>query len=607
MCGIIGAVSQRNVTTILIECLHRLEYRGYDSAGIAIYNAKQGLQRQRAVGKIDKLSNALKTNPLFGNIGIAHTRWATHGAPTENNAHPHISNDTIALVHNGIIENFYELRDELKSAGYIFNSDTDTETIAHSIHRYCDSGCDFLTAVQQTVKKLSGGYALAIMHSKEPDKIIVVRSGSPIVIGLGIEENFIASDTIALLPVTRQFIYLEEGDIAVIERTAVTIYNANLQIVTRPIKSSEITNDSTDRGIYRHYMQKEIFEQPIAIADTILERLTDNHVIAEAFGNNAKEIFAKTKCIQIVACGSSYHAALTGRYWIENFAGIPCKVEVASELRYRNVAIEPNTLLVTMSQSGETADTLAALRQSKSLPYIANLTICNVPESSLVRESDLVFMTRAGPEVGVATTKAFTAQLVGLLMLTLALRKTPAAIEADLVKQLKTLPHLIEQVLALDNKIMQIAEYIAPKNNVFFLGRGINYPIAMEGSLKLKEISYIHAEAYPAGELKHGPLALIDKNVPVIVIVSNDELLEKIKSNLYEISARGGELVIFTDNNVNLPNRPDWIVLRLPALHPIIAPIIYTIPLQLLSYHVAILRGTDVDRPRNLAKSVTVE
>lgn len=607
MCGIVGAIAQRNVSAILLECLRRLEYRGYDSAGIAVFNEKQGLIRARAAGKIDVLASRLKTNPQVGNIGIAHTRWATHGEPTEDNAHPHISRKKIALVHNGIIENYQELRNELLEQGYKFYSETDTEVIAHYIHFFCEQGCDFLSSVYKTTKKLNGAFALAIMHSDHPEKIIAVRSGSPLVIGLGIEENFLASDALALLPVTNQFIYLEEGDIAEVERNKVNILNSNLQPVIRESKISKLTQDAADRGHWRHFMQKEIFEQPTALADTLEGRLNDDAIFIESFGNHAKKIFNKIKRLQIVACGSSYHAALAGRYWVEQHAGIPCKVEIASEIRYRQAVIEPDTLFVTISQSGETADTLAALRQAKQLPYAGTLAICNVPESSLVRESDLVFMTRAGVEIGVATTKAFSTQLVAMLILAIALGKNSPKPINEITKQLKHLPYLVEQALTLDNQIKIIAEKFVTKHHTFFLGRGINYPIAMEGALKMKEISYIHAEAYPAGELKHGPLALIDKDMLIVVIAPNDELLEKLKSNLHEVRARGGELIIFADEEAHIQEKPGWTVLPMPKAAAAIAPIVYNIPLQLLAYHVAVLKGTDVDRPRNLAKSVTVE
>lgn len=610
MCGIVGAIANRNISVTLLECLRRLEYRGYDSAGIVVFNPNTGLQRLRAAGKIDILGHELESTPLVGSIGIAHTRWATHGEPTENNAHPHISRGTIALVHNGIIENFQEIREKLKMKGYQFHTETDTEVIAHSIHSFCSEGADFLTAVHKTVKELKGAFALAIMHRDYPEKIIAVRSGSPLVIGFGDNENFLASDSLALLPITNKFVYLEEGDIAEIERANVNIYNADLQKVTRSIKISNIKQDAADIGKWNHFMQKEIFEQPAALSDCIEGRLSNLGVFVESFGNHAKEIFNKINKLQIVACGSSYHAALVGKYWLEKIARISCQVEVASEARSRTPVVESNTLFVSISQSGETADTLAALRQAKNLPYVGTLAICNVPESSLVRESDLVFMTRAGIEVGVATTKAFSTQLVGLLFLALALKKTfnpKTELEHEFIKQLKHLPSIIKHVLSLDQQIKSLAERFTDKQHAFFLGRGANYPIAMEGALKMKEISYIHAESYPAGELKHGPLALIDKNMLIVVIAPNDELIEKLKSNLHEVRARNGELIIFTDESTGINAQSGWSVLKLPKISPEIAPIVYNIPLQLLAYHAAVFKGTDVDRPRNLAKSVTVE
>ncbi len=610
MCGIVGAISERNIATILIECLKRLEYRGYDSAGIATLDNKHRLECLRSVGKIANLAAALKAEPLVGHIGIAHTRWATHGAPTTYNAHPHLSRDTIAVVHNGIIENYEELRDELIKKGFKFKSDTDTEVIAHMIYHYLQKGENFLAAIHKTVKELTGAYALAIINTQEPDKVIAVRSGSPVVIGLGINENFLASDTIALLPVTNSFIFLEEGDIAVIERAHVQIYNSKLKPVKRKIKSSEMSADNIDKGTYRHFMQKEMFEQPRALADTIQERLLAKEIPAEIFGNDAKKIFSKVTKIQITACGSSFHAALTGKYWLEKIAGIPCAVEIASEFRYRQTVTEPGTMFVTISQSGETADTLAALRKAKKLPFVTTLTICNAPESSLVRESDLSFITRAGIEIGVATTKAFTAQLTALLMLAVSLGKYQnlgLKTIQSIVKQLKHLPLLAEQVLSLDHKISEIAKLLENSHSAFYLARGGSYPIALEGALKIKEISYIHAEAYPAGELKHGALALIDHGTPVVVVAPHDNLYEKLYSNLQEVRARGGEIIIFTDKPLHLKNQPNWHVCQMPKVAAEIAPIIYTIPLQLLAYHVALIKGTDVDQPRNLAKSVTVE
>lgn len=613
MCGIVGAISERNITKILIECLKRLEYRGYDSAGIAtIENNQRSLSLKciRAVGKIEVLAAKLKTTPLQGSIGIAHTRWATHGAPTEYNAHPHLSNNSLALIHNGIIENYEKIRSNLVKKGFKFKSDTDTEVIVHLIYSHLQKQNSLLDAVYRATKALTGAYALAIIDTSEPDKIIAVRSGSPVVIGLGINENFIASDATALLPVTNSFIYLEDGEIAVVERTQVHIYNSKLRPVKHPIKSSEASADNIERGNYRHFMQKEIFEQPRALADTIEERFLKDEIPAKVFGNSAEKIFSKIKRIQIAACGSSFHAALAGKYWLEEYTGIPCQVEIASEFRYRQTVTEPATLFISISQSGETADTLAALRKAKKLPFIATLTICNAPESSLVRESDLVFMTRAGVEVGVATTKAFTTQLTALLMLTISLRKyqkLSSKTTAQLIRQLKHLPFLAEQTLRLDHEISVIAKTLETTANLFYLGRSICYPIAMEGALKIKEISYIHAESYPAGELKHGPLALIDLGTPVVVISPNDHLYEKLKSNLQEVRARGGKLIIFIDSSLPCKNHPDWHLCKMPKVPAVISPIIYTIPLQLLAYHVALLKGTDIDQPRNLAKSVTVE
>lgn len=610
MCGIVGAISERNIINILVAGLKHLEYRGYDSSGIAILNEKKTLEAVRVVGKVETLEKKIKRTHLKGHIGIAHTRWATHGAPTEYNAHPHVSNDSLALIHNGIIENHDALRNELIQDGFKFKSDTDTEVIAHLIYKYLDQGNNFLTAVYNAIKKLKGSYAIAAISSCEPDKIIAVRYGSPVVIGLGIDENFIASDVLALLPVTKQFIYLEEGDIAVIGLVQVNIYNSKLRPVKRSIKVSNISSDKVDRGEYRHFMQKEIFEQPEALAETLENRIVHDEIPVDIFGNNAKKIFGKIQRLQIVACGSSFHAALVGKNWIEKYAKLPCAVEIASEFRYRQSVVEAGTLFVTISQSGETADTLAALRYAKKLPIVASLVICNVLESSLVRESDLVFMTRAGHEIGVATTKAFTTQLAALLMLTIVLGKRSGLatkIVQQLIKQLRHLPIVIEKVLSLDNEISVIAKHLENSRQVFFLGRGINYPIALEGALKLKEISYIHAEGYPAGELKHGPIALVDQDSFTIVVMPNDYLCEKLRSNLQEINARGGKLIIFADESINFKHHDDWIICKIPKIAAEIAPILYTIPLQLLAYHVAVLKGTDVDQPRNLAKSVTVE
>ncbi|MDF2866997.1 MAG: glutamine--fructose-6-phosphate transaminase [Gammaproteobacteria bacterium] len=610
MCGIVGAVAQRDVSPILIEGLRRLEYRGYDSAGIAVLDEHTQLQRRRSLGKVSELATSLDTTPMVGKVGIAHTRWATHGAPSEQNAHPHFSADIVALVHNGIIENYEELRAELKQAGYHFQSETDTEVVAHLLHQQISMGKTLLEAIQAIAKHLEGAYSLAIMHKNEPDHIIAVRSGSPLVLGIGIGEHFIASDQFALLPVTRQFVYLEEGDIAEIKRDSYALYDSDGQPVKREIQTTEIHYDGADKGRFRHFMQKEIFEQPEAIAATLEGRLLRDHVLEGIFGTNAKAIFAQVKQVQIVACGTSYHAGMIARYWIESIARVPCQVEIASELRYRRAVIQPNTLFVTISQSGETADTLAALRVAKQQGYLASLAICNVPESSLVRESDLVFMTRAGIEIGVASTKAFTTQLVALLLLTITLGKQQQLtreMEAALVAELNALPQQIENVLALDKSIQQLAVEFIEKHHALFLGRGVHYPIAQEGALKLKEISYIHAEAYPAGELKHGPLALIDKDMPVVTVAPNDELLEKLKSNLQEVRARGGKLYVFADGSAKLSNGEGVTIIDMPSVGKTVAPIVYNIPLQLLAYHVAELKGTDVDQPRNLAKSVTVE
>lgn len=611
MCGIVGITSTHNISNILIECLKRLEYRGYDSAGLALIDAAQTLRWLRVVGKIKNLESAFNKNPLPGNIGIAHTRWATHGAPIEKNAHPHISKNTLALAHNGIIENHQKLRAKLKLLGYKFYSDTDTEVIAHLAHYYYKQTRNLLEAISKTARELHGAFALAILCQTEPDKIVAVRCGSPIVIGLGSKENFVASDTIALLPLTKKFIYLEEGDIAELTANQVKIYDTKLHLVKRKIKTSTCKHNQSTLGNYRHFVEKEIFEQPLAIAETIAARISDNSVFVESFGNHAKKILNKINHLQIVACGSSYHVGLVGKYWLEELAGVSSKVEIASELRYRTAAVSPNTLLVTISQSGETADTLAALRQAKNLPYATNLAICNVPESSLVRGSDLIFMTRAGTEIGVATTKAFTAQLVALLLLTLALGKAKKTITkkkmAEIIQELKHLPTLVEEVLTLDKKIAELAKKLIKQKHMFFLGRGTGFPIALEGALKLKEISYIHAEAYPAGELKHGPLALIDRKMYTVVVAPDDGLLDKIKSNIAEIKARRGRLIIFAASNIEMHNDQQTTIIKLPKVSRLLAPIIYTIPLQLLAYHTAVLRGTNVDQPRNLAKSVTVE
>jgi glutamine---fructose-6-phosphate transaminase (isomerizing) len=609
MCGIVGAVAQRDVAPILLEGLKRLEYRGYDSAGIAVIDHNKQLQRHRTLGKVHELQNLLKSQPLFGSTGIAHTRWATHGKPSEDNAHPHVSNDEVVLVHNGIIENHETLKTRLLELGYTFDSDTDSEIVVHLLHWHLKTKPDFLAAVRATAQELEGAFALGLMHCHEPGRLIVLRRGSPLVIGLGIGENFIASDHLALLPVAQQFIYLEEGDIADVRRDQITIYDGAGKIVERDVHVSDLSHEIAEKGKYRHFMQKEIFEQPHAVSATFEGRISKQRVLEETFGHNATQILTNIKRVQIVACGTSYHAGLVGRYWLEEI-GIPCQVEIASEIRYRHVVVESNTLFLTLSQSGETADTLAALRTAKNLGYAATMAICNVPESSLVRESELVLMTAAGPEIGVASTKAFTTQLTALLLLTAVLarlHKTKNFKEANLLAQLQLLPKSLKQILLLDNAIKRLAKQFADKQHTLFLGRGAQYPIALEGALKLKEISYIHAEAYPAGELKHGPLALVDEEMPVVVLAPNDELIDKLKSNLQEVRARGGSVIVFADEQAGIENSTGLQVITVPNIPKLLAPIAYTIPLQLLAYHVAVLKGTDVDQPRNLAKSVTVE
>ncbi|ATL94335.1 MULTISPECIES: glutamine--fructose-6-phosphate transaminase (isomerizing) [unclassified Aeromonas] len=610
MCGIVGAVAQRDVAEILVEGLRRLEYRGYDSAGVAVFSANQPLQRVRRLGKVAELAKALDEQSVHGGTGIAHTRWATHGEPSERNAHPHVS-EHIVVVHNGIIENHEELRAELQGLGYVFSSDTDTEVIAHLVHHELKSAPSLLVAMQVAVKQLRGAYGTVVMDSRDDSRVVVARSGSPLVIGRGIGENFIASDQMALLPVTRRFIFLEEGDVAEVTRRDVHIFDTNGNAVVREEKESELSHDAGDKGEYRHYMLKEIHEQPKAITNTLEGRLGSDHVVVESFGNGARAIFDKVEHIQIVACGTSYHSGMVARYWFEEIAGVSCDVEIASEFRYRKSVVRPNSLLVTLSQSGETADTLAALRLAKESGYMSSLAICNVPGSSLVRESDLAFMTRAGAEIGVASTKAFTTQLAGLLMLVASVGHCrghlSAAAEAELVKALQALPLRIKESLALAKDIETLAEEFADKQHSLFLGRGSQYPIAMEGALKLKEISYIHAEAYAAGELKHGPLALIDAEMPIIVVAPNNDLLEKLKSNVEEVRARGGILYVFADADTGFKSDETMRVMNLNHVEEVIAPIVYTVPLQLLSYHVALIKGTDVDQPRNLAKSVTVE
>ncbi|HHF6224119.1 TPA: glutamine--fructose-6-phosphate transaminase (isomerizing) [Haemophilus influenzae] len=610
MCGIVGAVAQRDVAEILINGLHRLEYRGYDSAGVAVINKQNELQRIRCLGKVKALDEVVSEKPLIGGTGIAHTRWATHGEPSETNAHPH-SSGTFAVVHNGIIENHEELRELLKSRGYVFLSQTDTEVIAHLVEWEMRSTDSLLEAVQKSVKQITGAYGMVVMDSRHPEHLVAARSGSPLVIGLGIGENFLASDQLALLSVTRRFIFLEEGDIAEITRRTVDIYDAHGNKAKREIHESNLENDAAEKGKFRHFMQKEIYEQPTALINTMEGRINYENVIVDSIGNGAKGILEKVEHIQIVACGTSYNAGMVARYWFESLAGVSCDVEIASEFRYRKFVTRPNSLLITLSQSGETADTLAALRLAKEKGYMAALTICNVAGSSLVRESDLAFMTRAGVEVGVASTKAFTTQLAALLMLVTALGKVKGHIsvekEREIIKAMQSLPTEIEKALSFDSEIETLAEDFAEKHHALFLGRGAFYPIAVEASLKLKEISYIHAEAYAAGELKHGPLALIDADMPVIVVAPNNELLEKVKSNIEEVRARGGQLYVFADKEAGFTPSEGMKIITMPKVNDIVAPIFYTIPMQLLSYYVALIKGTDVDQPRNLAKSVTVE
>ena len=609
MCGIVGGIAQRNVVPILLEGLRRLEYRGYDSAGLAVVHGNE-IQRKRQLGKVKELTALIDADPISGFLGIAHTRWATHGKPSTENAHPHISRDKIAVVHNGIIENHEQLRETQTNNGYVFTSETDTETVVHELHHARENAPDLLTAVKQTVQKLEGAYALGIMSVDDPDTLIACRKGSPLVIGVGFGEYFIASDVAALLPVTQRFIFLEDGDIAKLTVNSLEIYNSQDELVKRPIKQSLLTADSVDKGEYRHYMLKEIYEQPFAVAQTLEGRFINNRLQENAFGHNASEVFDNIKAVQIIACGTSYHAGLVARYWLEKYARVPCNVEVASEFRYRSPVLSEDTLIVTISQSGETADTLAALQEAKKLGAKYSIAICNVPESSLVRESDLVLMTRAGPEIGVASTKAFTTQLVTLMMLVIAVGRRfqlSEEMELKIASELCGLPKKMEDVLCLDNQIECLAVQFAEKQHTLFLGRGSHYPIAMEGALKLKEISYIHAEAYPAGELKHGPLALIDADMPVIVVAPNNSLLEKLKSNMQEVAARGGQLIVFMDETLESESDKNMQIIKVAKVSNEISPIVYTIPLQLLSYHVAVLKGTDVDQPRNLAKSVTVE
>ena len=609
MCGIVGAIAQRNVVPILLEGLKRLEYRGYDSAGLAVI--ENGLiHRQRQIGKVAGLEQMLQETPMQGTIGIAHTRWATHGKPSTANAHPHICRRKVAVVHNGIIENHEQLRSRQLANGYEFTSETDTEVIVHEIYHNLDKEKSLLDAVKETMKALQGAFALGVISTEHPDTMIACRKGSPLVIGVGIGEYFIASDVAALLPVTQRFIFLEEGDIAEIRQDSLVIFNDRDEIVARPVKESQLTADAVSKGEYRHFMLKEIFEQPWAVSEALEGRLINGRLQEAVFGHKAPAIFDNIQFIQILACGTSYHAGMIARYWLEKLARVPCQVEVASEYRYRKPVLPENTLVVTISQSGETADTLAALQEAKKLGAAYSLAICNVPESSLVRESDLVLMTRAGMEIGVASTKAFTTQLVALMLLVITIGRRfsmDESLERKIVAQLIALPGNIENVLQLNDTIMKLSEQFSEKNHALFLGRGTQYPVALEGALKLKEISYIHAEAYPAGELKHGPLAVIDAEMPVITVAPNNSLLEKLKSNIQEVSARGGQLIVFMDESLAADPDENLQVIRVPHVENELAPVVFTIPLQLLAYHVAVLKGTDVDQPRNLAKAVTVE
>jgi glucosamine--fructose-6-phosphate aminotransferase (isomerizing) len=611
MCGIVGVVAERNAVPILMEGLRRLEYRGYDSAGLAVLTARHRLARVRTVGKVQALQDLLDAEPIEGHVGIAHTRWATHGVPTTGNAHPHVSRDGIAIVHNGIIENHEALRAGLLDLGYTFDSETDTEVIAHRIHHHLANSADLYQAVRQTVAELEGAYALAVIYQGDPECVVVARQGCPVVIGLGIGEHFVASDVAALLPVTRRFMFLEEGDVAEVRRHSLKIVDAAGAPAVRPMRESDLPADAVERGQYRHFMLKEIHEQPRAIAQTLDERIAGGRLLDAAFGPAAQDVFKHVKAVHIAACGTSYHAGLVAAHFIEQVCRLPARGEIASEYRYRDPVVTADTLFVTISQSGETADTLAALRNARRAGYLATLCICNVAESSMVRESDLVLLTRAGPEIGVASTKAFTTQLTALGMLVVALAKhgrSTQAAERELVTQLLQLPGLVERTLKLDDAVRTLAENFADKHHALFLGRGPLHAIAMEGALKLKEISYIHAEAYAAAELKHGPLALVDEDMPVVAVAPNNELLEKLKSNLQEVRARGGKLFVFADPNTGMESTDGVTVIHLPVeVTALQAPVIFAVPMQLLAYHVAVLKGTDVDQPRNLAKSLTVE
>jgi glutamine---fructose-6-phosphate transaminase (isomerizing) len=610
MCGIIGAVAERNIVPVLIEGLRRLEYRGYDSAGIAVVQPSGELALRRTIGKVAQLEAKLQQMPLAGRLGIAHTRWATHGGVTEANAHPHVSGGRVAVIHNGIIENYEPIKDELLEKGYVFTSETDTEVAAHLVHDYLKQGYDLFAAVQLAVRRFVGAYALLVIDAQDPERIVVSRVASPLVIGLGLGENFVASGVPALLPVTQRFIFLEQGDLAEITRDGVNIVDSEGGKVERPVHETQWTADSAEKGPYRHFMLKEIFDQPSALADTLYGRVVNKRVVPESLGPRAAEVLSRVKNLHIVACGTSYHAGAVAKYWMESLARIPCDVEIASEYRYRPAVVRPDTLFLTLSQSGETADTLEALRKAKTAGYLGTLTVCNSAHSSMVRDSDLVMLTQAGPEIGVASTKAFTTQLLSMLLVTIMLARHRGLTderERELVGHLYHAAVAVEQALEMSDMLRLLAEDFAEKQHALFLGRGPMWPIAMEGALKLKEISYIHAEAYAAGELKHGPLALIDEEMPVVVVAPNNELLDKLKSNMQVVRARGGRLYVFADRDAGIEPEPGMSVIAMPHAHPLVAPIVYTVPLQLLAYHVAVLRGTDVDQPRNLAKSVTVE
>jgi glucosamine--fructose-6-phosphate aminotransferase (isomerizing) len=610
MCGIVGGIASRDVNEILLEGLRRLEYRGYDSAGLAVLTDAGVIERCRRMGKVKELEDGLKAEPFSGKTGIAHTRWATHGKPSQDNSHPHMSGERLVIVHNGIIENHEELREELQAAGYVFKSQTDTEVIVHLLHQNLQKISSLSDAVKETITRLDGAYALGVISADHPGLLVAARQGTPLVIGVGSGEHFIASDQLALLQVTDRFIFLDEGDVAELTTDHVRIWDADNSEVIHEVNVFEHKMDIADKGEFRHYMMKEIYEQPDVVRNCLEGRINKTRLLEQAFGIKAKEVFDKTEAVQIIACGTSYHSGMVAKYWIESLVGIPCQVEVASEYRYRKTVAMPNSLFITISQSGETADTLAALRKAKEIGFTASLSICNVPGSSLVRESDLAIMTNAGPEIGVASTKAFTSQLVDLMLLTISLGRRHGMVpqvEEEIIADLAKMPELIEKAIAMDADIERIAQDFADKHNGLFLGRGAMYPIAMEGALKLKEISYIHAEAYPAGELKHGPLALVDKDTPIIAVAPHNDLLDKLKSNLEEVRARGGELFVFADERANVKPTDNMKVLSMPSVSGLMEPILYIIPLQLLSYHVAVLKGTDVDQPRNLAKSVTVE